>query len=154
MDSCSLFLLLLTFFGGYDLYIIAIIFPLEPENFFLTSLIHVIYIFNIDIFFWGYDLYIIAIISPLEPEKNWDFMDSCSSFMLLLTFYGGYDLYIIAIISPLELEKNFGTSWIHVVIFVTIDFFWRLWSIHNSYNIPLGAGASSEGAKRRSCEFG
>ena len=50
-------------------------------------------------------------------------MDSCSSFMLLLTFYGGYDLYIIAIISPLELEKNFGTSWIHILIFVTIDFF-------------------------------
>ena len=74
-------------------------------------------------FFGGYDLYIIAIISPLEPEKNWDFMDSCSSFMLLLTFYGGYDLYIIAIISPLELEKNFGTSWIHILIFVTIDFF-------------------------------
>ena len=50
-------------------------------------------------------------------------MDSCSLFLLLLTFFGGYDLYIIAIISPLELEKNFGTSWIHVVIFVTIDFF-------------------------------
>ena len=33
-----------------DLYIIAIISPLEPEKFFLTSLIHVIYIFNIDFF--------------------------------------------------------------------------------------------------------
>ena len=32
MDSCSLFLLLSTFFGGYDLYIIAIISPLEPER--------------------------------------------------------------------------------------------------------------------------
>ena len=25
--------------------------------------------------------------------------------------------------------------------------------MHNSYNIPLGAGASSGGAKRRSCEY-
>ena len=32
MDSCSLFLLLSTFFGGYDLYIIAIISPWEPER--------------------------------------------------------------------------------------------------------------------------
>ena len=32
MDSCNLFLLLSTFFGGYDLYIIAIISPLEPER--------------------------------------------------------------------------------------------------------------------------
>ena len=32
MDLCSLFLLLWTFFGGYDLYIIAIISPLEPER--------------------------------------------------------------------------------------------------------------------------
>ena len=32
MNSCSLFWLLLTFFGGYGLYIIAIISPLEPER--------------------------------------------------------------------------------------------------------------------------
>ena len=38
----------------------------------------------------------------------------------------GYDLCIIAIIFTLEPEKFFLTSWIHVVIFVTIDFFWRL----------------------------
>ena len=38
-------------------------------------------------------------------EKFWDFMDSCSLFLLLSTFFGGYDLYIIAIISPLEPER-------------------------------------------------
>ena len=32
MDSCSLFLLLSTFFGGYDLYIIVIMSPSEPER--------------------------------------------------------------------------------------------------------------------------
>ena len=41
---------------------------------------------------------------PLD-WKFWDFMDSCSLFLLLLTFFGGYDLYIIAIISPLEPER-------------------------------------------------
>ena len=32
MDSCSLFLLLSLLLGGYDLYIIAIISPSEPER--------------------------------------------------------------------------------------------------------------------------
>ena len=32
MDSCSLFLLLLTFFGGYDLYISTEYYPLELER--------------------------------------------------------------------------------------------------------------------------
>ena len=57
IKSCSLFAGTFCFiadytidFFGYDLCIIAIIFPLEPEKFFLTSLIHVIYIFNIDFF--------------------------------------------------------------------------------------------------------
>ena len=38
-------------------------------------------------------------------EKFWDFMDSCSLFLLLSTFFGGYDLYIIALISPSEPER-------------------------------------------------
>ena len=33
-------------------------------------------------------------------EQFWDFMDSCSLFLLLSTFFGGYDLCIITIISP------------------------------------------------------
>ena len=37
--------------------------------------------------------------------KFWDFLDSCSLFLLLSTFFGGYDLYIIAIISLLEPQR-------------------------------------------------
>ena len=33
-------------------------------------------------------------------ENFWDFMASCSLFLLLSTFFGGYDLYIIALIYP------------------------------------------------------
>ena len=79
-------------------------------------------------------------------EKFWDIIKSCSLFAGTFCFiadytidFFGYDLCIIAIIFPLEPEKFFLTSLIHVIYIFNIDFFWRLWSIHNSYNIPLGA---------------
>ena len=49
-------------------------------------------------------------------------------------------------------EAKVTPSWIHVVYFCHYRLFLRLWSIHNSYNIPLGAGASAGGPKARKCE--
>ena len=49
-------------------------------------------------------------------EKVWDFMDSCSLFLLLSPFFGGYDLYIIAIMGHMlmvtshEWVMSFGLS--------------------------------------------
>ena len=38
-------------------------------------------------------------------EIFWDFIDSCSLYLLLSTLFGGYDLYIIALISEPEPER-------------------------------------------------
>ena len=61
-------MLLSTFFGGYDLYIIAIISPLTDRKIldFMDSCSLFLLLLT---FFGGYDLYIIALISPLEPER-------------------------------------------------------------------------------------
>ena len=64
MDSCSLFLFLLTFFGGYELHIIGAV---EKSLDFMNSCSLFLFLMT---FFGGYDLYIISIeYYPLELER-------------------------------------------------------------------------------------